>query len=207
MPEVLPGGKSVLFVMLDEDALSSGSLDDSKIALLSLDTGERKVIFRGGAGARYGSGHIVYVRGGALYAVPFDDVNLELAGDPAVILERISWNSGSESSHFAVSREGTLAYFSGGTVGEVKAHPYSSDTGGRERRGRSASKGRVQPSSRVLVSRRQDAGLSGRTSGDRTRPLGPYTGRGPANAASRLSLRRGLRQGVTRRPVAGLRFQ
>ncbi len=54
-----------------------------------------------------------------MYAVPFDEVNHEVAGHQAVLLERVSYFPSASSSHFAVSREGTLAYFLGGTVGEA----------------------------------------------------------------------------------------
>ncbi len=52
LPEILPGNQAVLLTLGDEDVLSSGSCDDCKIVLLSLETGERKVVIRGAAGAR-----------------------------------------------------------------------------------------------------------------------------------------------------------
>ena len=49
------------------------NLDEERIGVLSLRTGERRVLFEGGTYARYvPSGHLVYARAGELLAVPFD---------------------------------------------------------------------------------------------------------------------------------------
>src|SRR3990172_1055946 len=68
-PQVLPGGKAVLF----SSSASTSNFDDANIELVVLATGERKVLHRGGSNARYvGSGHLVYAREGTLFAAPFD---------------------------------------------------------------------------------------------------------------------------------------
>jgi len=48
--EVLPGGKAVLFTLCTGDILS---FDDASIAVLSLETGEYRVLIEGGMHARY----------------------------------------------------------------------------------------------------------------------------------------------------------
>jgi len=68
-PQVLPGGEAVLFT----SHVASNNFDDATIELLYVETGERKVLHRGGSYARYvTSGHLVYVREGTLFAAPFD---------------------------------------------------------------------------------------------------------------------------------------
>src|SRR5262249_12324887 len=67
-PQILPGGQAVL---LTQGA--SGAFDDAAIAVLSLKTGEVKVVQRGGYFGRYlPSGHLVYLHEGTLFGVPFD---------------------------------------------------------------------------------------------------------------------------------------
>ncbi len=103
-PEFLPDGKSALFTILTD----TGS---SRIALLSLETGDYRVLFEGGSHARYvHTGHVVYANDGMLLAAPFDLERLEVTGEPVPILEGVWTNSQNGTAHFAVSRDGTLAY-------------------------------------------------------------------------------------------------
>jgi serine/threonine-protein kinase len=64
-PQILPGRRSVLFTVLRQDG--------PQIEIVDLDSGERKVVAQDGGHARYlETGHIVFVRSGALLAAPFD---------------------------------------------------------------------------------------------------------------------------------------
>jgi serine/threonine-protein kinase len=126
-PQVLPGGKHVLFTV----ALEDGTFDEAHIDVLSLATGERRRVVEGGAHARYvGSGHLVFVRGGRLLAVPFDLDRLETRGTPEVVVEGVRYDPQNGGSHFAVSSTGALAYTPG--VPTPSEHPLSLvDTAGR----------------------------------------------------------------------------
>jgi serine/threonine-protein kinase len=98
-PRFLPDG-SVLFTINREDG-------NSQIAVLSLETGERKILLDGAAGADYfPSGHLSYsIDGtGTLMAVPFDLQELEITGDAVPVGEEI------RSIDYASSDEGTLIY-------------------------------------------------------------------------------------------------
>ena len=78
-PEVLPGGRAVLFTI----TATTGGLAANQVAILDLGTREYKVLVRGGSHAHYvPSGHLVYTAEGTLRAVPFDLARLE-AGDDA----------------------------------------------------------------------------------------------------------------------------
>jgi len=81
--------------------------------VLSLKTGQRKTVQRGGFFGRYlPSGHLVYLRGGSLYGVPFDIDRLEAKGPPTTLLEDVAAsNFGGGQLDF--SRNGTLVYLSG----------------------------------------------------------------------------------------------
>jgi serine/threonine-protein kinase len=112
-PETLPGGKAVLFTIL-----TGTSFDDARIGVLSLETGERRVLVQGGTYARYvPTGHVVYARAGGLLAVPFDLKRLEVTGPPVSILDGVSMNPTYGSAEFSISAEGSLAYVPGGSSG------------------------------------------------------------------------------------------
>ena len=60
-PQILPGGEAVLFT------IARSFIENSQIAVLSLDTGARKVLIEGGSHARYSpTDHLLYGAGGAL---------------------------------------------------------------------------------------------------------------------------------------------
>jgi serine/threonine-protein kinase len=108
-PQLLPDGKSVLFT-LDR----GGSFDDAAIAVLSLETRTYAVVLEGGSYARYlSSGHLVFARNGALYAVPFDLSRLTVIGKPVQVLSDVVTEPATGAAHFAVSKMGTLAYLPG----------------------------------------------------------------------------------------------
>jgi serine/threonine-protein kinase len=104
-PEFLPGGKAALFTILKKPTR------ESQIALLILETGERRVLLEGGYNPWFSpSGHIVYARDGRLMAAAFDLENLAVSGDPVPILERVA------RGHVSLSRDGSLAYVPAGPV-------------------------------------------------------------------------------------------
>ena len=122
-PEVLPGGRAVLFTI----TALSGGLDAAQVAVLDLETGKRTTLFRGGSHARYvteaasastltaSPGHLVYVQAGALWAVPFDPATLQTRGTPAPVVSGVVTDSFG-AADAVVARNGTLAYLSGQTV-------------------------------------------------------------------------------------------
>jgi serine/threonine protein kinase/Tol biopolymer transport system component len=100
-PQMLPDGKTILFTTLS----GSGGLN-VQIEAQSLETGDRRLLVKGGLLAKYlTSGHIVYrsftnnVRN--LYAVPFDSKKLEVGG-------QVSLLQGVQD--LAISDSGTLVY-------------------------------------------------------------------------------------------------
>ncbi|HYV30534.1 MAG TPA: protein kinase, partial [Candidatus Binatia bacterium] len=115
-PQILPGGKAVLFTNW-----SGGSFDDARIGVQSLETGERRTLLEGGTYARYvPSGHLVYARAGGLVAVPFDLKRVAVTGPPVSILEDVSMHPTSGVAEFSSSDSGSLAYVAGGTRGDER---------------------------------------------------------------------------------------
>jgi eukaryotic-like serine/threonine-protein kinase len=112
-PHILPGGKTVLFTVLSK----TGAMDDAAIAVLSLSSGERRVLIKGGANARYArSGHLVYVRGADLLAVPFDPDRLALTGSASLAVPDVLSTPQYLYGQFDVSATGTLVYAPGGAT-------------------------------------------------------------------------------------------
>ena len=108
-PEVLPGGKEVLFISQD------GSSKTLRVEVQSLETGDRKTLMEGGSAAHYASsGHLVYAEAGSILAAPFDLARLELTGAPVPVLEDVRMTRHGDNAHFSFSRTGTLAYVPGG---------------------------------------------------------------------------------------------
>jgi Tol biopolymer transport system component len=113
-PQILPGGKAVLFTA---NATATG-FDGANIEVMSLADQRRKTLVRGGTYGRYlPSGHLIYVNRGTLFAVPFDVERLEIHGTPAPVLDQVGYNAGQGSAQFNFSQTGTLIYRSGGAGG------------------------------------------------------------------------------------------
>ena len=107
-PQVLPGGKAVLFTVW-----TGPGFDEHRIDVQSLQTGERRVLVRGGTTGRYvASGHLVYARADALMAVRMDLDRLEAVSDAPVLLSE-QVRVGGEGAHYAVSDSGQLVYVPG----------------------------------------------------------------------------------------------
>jgi serine/threonine-protein kinase len=113
--EFLPSGKAVLFTVGTNDM---ETFDDARIAVQSLETGERKTLIEGGTCALYSpSGHIVYARGGTLLAVPFDAKRLAVTGPPVPVLSGVFESVNNGSAQFAISEDGSLVYVPGPAEG------------------------------------------------------------------------------------------
>jgi serine/threonine-protein kinase len=113
-PQILPGGKAVLF----NASIAYGNYDEAEIAVVSLRDHRRKAVLEhAGMYPRYlPSGHLVYVTKGTLFAVPFDPDRLEVQGT-ATPLQEVSSNVNLGSAQLDFSRSGILAYRIGGTEG------------------------------------------------------------------------------------------
>ncbi len=78
-PQVLPGGKAVLFNSGD---FGGNALINPPISLAILKTGEVRTLPLQGSNVRYLPGYLVFTRGEALFAAPFDLQRLEVTGSP-----------------------------------------------------------------------------------------------------------------------------
>ena len=90
-PQVLPGGRGVLF------SVSTGPEDSARIVVLDARTGARKDLVTGSASARYvATGHLAYTRNGTLFVQPFDFGRLELTGSATRLADGVDEASNGE---------------------------------------------------------------------------------------------------------------
>lgn len=108
-PQVLAGGKAILFTA------NAGGPDGRSIDVESLVDHRRKTLIKGGTFGRFlRSGHLVYVRDGTLFAVPFDLEKLEVRGTPTPMLDQVDYTAQNGAAQFDFSGNGTFVYQSGG---------------------------------------------------------------------------------------------
>jgi len=117
-PQVLPGGKAVLYTSA---AGGVGIIfEDADINVYSMASGQRRTLLQhGGFYARYlPSGHLAYMHAGTLFAVPFDLKRLEVSGQPTPILEGVGTSPGVGGAQFSFSVNGSIAYVASGGGGQ-----------------------------------------------------------------------------------------
>jgi serine/threonine-protein kinase len=108
-PQFLPGGKQLLFTVNPVN-----SADGAKFAVLDLAKGTYRTIAKGGVNGRYAtSGHLTYVSGTTLFAVPFDLGRLEVTGNEVPVIEGVSINGAEGTGDYTVSDAGLLVYIEG----------------------------------------------------------------------------------------------
>ena len=104
-PDHIPGTSAVVFTSFRLP------LSESRIELLDLATGERRLLVENGVFGKYvDSGHLLFVRERVVLAAPFDSQKLELTGSPVPVLEDAYVAPYEGNSQFSVSDTGTLIH-------------------------------------------------------------------------------------------------
>jgi hypothetical protein len=95
---------------------SSGiNFTNVQVAVQSVGTGERRNLIQGGTNPRYAaSGHLVYVQGGSLIAVPFDPQRLAATGTAVPVMEGVLQSPVYGFAQYSISATGSLVYVPGG---------------------------------------------------------------------------------------------
>jgi serine/threonine-protein kinase len=113
-PHLLPGGKAVLYTTGSSDIVS---FDEATIAVHRFDTGESREVIRGGSFPVYSpTGHLLYARGGAILAAPFDLERLEVTGSSTPVLTDVVTYPSTGAAQFAITKTGVLAAMRGGVT-------------------------------------------------------------------------------------------
>jgi len=103
-PEPLPAGRALLFTV-------HGKRNRFSIAAQDLVTGERKIIIESAFSPVYSpTGHLLFARGQAILAVPFDERSLEVRGEAVTLVEGVESMVPSGLSFFRISKNGTLVF-------------------------------------------------------------------------------------------------
>ncbi len=132
----LPDDRSLLYTVRRRE----WTWGDEEVVALDVATGRRTVLLRDAADARYvPTGHLVFMRRGTLFAIPFEVASLTpKKGPPVPVLEGIaqaleSWHSGNitGAGQFAVASTGSLAWIPAGAAAEPDALLVSVDRSGR----------------------------------------------------------------------------
>ena len=111
-PQALPGSQAVLF-----SAYEGINFYDANIDAISVKTGERKTVMKGGYSPHYAAtshraGYLLYVHKNTMFAAPFDSASLSVTGPSVPVVEEVSSNTFA-GGDFALSSSGTLIFKSG----------------------------------------------------------------------------------------------
>jgi eukaryotic-like serine/threonine-protein kinase len=120
LPWLLPGDRVLLYTVRKR----MFSWGDEEVVAHTLATGERKVLLKDATDARYVStGHLVFLRRGVLFAVPFDAERLEVRGAPVAVLDAVAQALTGDAlqdrigaGQFAIAATGALAWVPGPVV-------------------------------------------------------------------------------------------
>ena len=83
-PQFLPGGRRLLFTVMTQEG-------EPQFAVRDLDKTGHRIVAKGGANGQYvASGHLTFVRGTTLFAMPFDLSRLEVTGGEVPVVEDVS---------------------------------------------------------------------------------------------------------------------
>ena len=107
----LPGGKSVVF-FIGSDELET--YDEARIVALNLETGRITELVKGYAPVYSWTGHLLFVRNGSVFAVPFDPATLEIGGSPVQVLKDVATLASFGMGSLSLAPGGTLAFVPGG---------------------------------------------------------------------------------------------
>jgi serine/threonine-protein kinase len=134
LPWPLPGGHALLYTVRKR----LWTWGDEAVVVQALPTGRPKVLIENAADARYvPTGHLVFLRQGTLFAVPFDVDRLEVRGAPVAVLAPVAQALTAANvfditgaGQFAVSSRGTLAWVTNPAVPDLSSQVVKVGRGG-----------------------------------------------------------------------------
>src|SRR5262249_949409 len=138
------------------------TLSNSRIVIRPIGGGPARTLMEDASDGRYvETGHLVFARGGALFAAPFDPVQGVVTGGAVNVVADVmhavntrNENLATNAAQFAFSKDGHLAYLAGGAspdpmsrlvwVGRSSTTPVAEIAG-------TFTKGRISPDGRRLL--------------------------------------------------------
>ncbi len=130
-PQELPGSRGILVTIVRGEDFQD--MPSAEAAVVELPSGTRRVLIERSTFARFvPPGWLIFVRGGAVFAVRLDLRSLRVEGTPVAMREPISVGGSAGTASFDVTRDGTLVYVSGPRTGEMNSSIVLLDRAGRE---------------------------------------------------------------------------
>jgi hypothetical protein len=108
-PRPLPDGHHVLMTVW----IKGTGLNDAETAVLDLDTGKHRILFKGAEASYVAPGFLVFFRAGSYHAVRFDPSTLTAKGDAVRLIDDAYGNTPQGDVLQTSMAGGTLAYFTG----------------------------------------------------------------------------------------------
>ena len=132
---VLPDGRTLLYTIRKRE----WTWGDEDVVAFDLTTKRRTVLLHDAADARYiGTGHLVFVRRGTLWAVPFDLASQTVGGSATPVIDGIAQAliadrtaDATGTGQFSVSATGALAFVTAGPAARGDASLVSVDFSGK----------------------------------------------------------------------------
>jgi len=109
-PELLPGGKAVLF----STSANNANWTNAQVGVQIVGSDERRNLIQGGTNPHFAaSGHLVYAQAGNLMAVVFDPQRLTATGAAIPVEQGILQSIGNGYAQYSISATGTMVYVPG----------------------------------------------------------------------------------------------
>ena len=106
-PQLLPGERTVIYTSY------ATPVARSRIEALDLKSGRITVLAEGGVFGRYSpSGHLLYARDNAMFAIAFDADRVKTSGVAVPVQDDVLWSATEGRAAYALAPNGTLAYLS-----------------------------------------------------------------------------------------------
>jgi len=108
-PSGLPGGRHALYMA----SVTTRGTVQSRIMVIDLESGERQVVLENGARPQYTpSGHLVFSRGGTIWAAEFDLDTRQVVGDPVMLVDGVFFEP-PDRPVWTLGGDGTLVFQEG----------------------------------------------------------------------------------------------
>ena len=110
----LPDGKSLIFTRWK---FPDGAHETGTVELYDLETNETQVLLSNAYNATYSpTGHLVFMRQGSLWGVPFDLGSRSISGDVAPLVDNVARIEIPGIAFYTLSESGNLVYVTGNSV-------------------------------------------------------------------------------------------
>ena len=128
--QLLPGDEAFVFTASEDN----NEWENATIQVQTIKGGKRKTLVTGGYFGRYmpasdGTGYLVYVHEGSIFAAPMDLKRLELTGPASPVLEDVSIHANNGFPQLGFTPTGTLVYVAGSSTRDKRLIAFVDSSG------------------------------------------------------------------------------